>query len=204
MLRSPLLAPAAALLLVGTAAADAQTMPAPDSAAAPPPMTAPLMTAPRPDDQPATGEITSPPGVSGEAPSREMQAPAPAAGPAGPASPPVAALPPPAFDPEQARTMVGTELRTRDGRPAGRIIDFTMDRTGDRVERIVVAPNEVLGLGEKLVALPAGILGSGPDGPTLEIGQAEFARAPTFAYGDEPTLTRPESRQPEAQQPDKP
>lgn len=193
MLRPLLLLPAAALLLTGTAFA--QTTPAPGATASPP-----LMTAPRPDDQPATGTITSPPGVSGEAPSHEVQNPAPPVG-SGQASPPVAALPPAALNPDQARAMVGTELRTNDGQPAGRILDFTMDQTGDRVDRIVVAPNEVLGLGEKLVALPAGMLGNGPSGPVLNIGQADFAKAPTFAYGDEPTLTRPESQQPEEGQP---
>ncbi|KAA0594754.1 hypothetical protein J2848_004621 [Azospirillum lipoferum] len=187
MLRPLLLVPAAALLLTGTAIA--QTTP--DTAASPP-----LMTAPRPDDQPATGQITSPPGVSGEAPSLEVQNPAPAVTGAQGSSPPVAALPPAALNPDQARAMVGTELRTRDGQMAGRILDFTMDRNGDRVDRIVMAPNEVLGVGEKLVAVPASALANGPDGPMLDIGQAEFDRAPTFAYGDEPTLTRPESQQP--------
>lgn len=195
MLRPLMLVPAAALLLTGTAFA--QT--APGVAASPP-----LMTAPRPDDQPATGQIASPPGVSGEAPSREVQNPAaPVTGPvtgsvtgAQGSSPPVAALPSAALNPEQARAMVGTELRTRDGQMAGRILDFTMDSSGDRVDRIVMAPNEVLGLGEKLVALPAGALANGPDGPMLDIGQADLDKAPTFAYGDEPTLTRPESQQP--------
>ncbi|MCM8736491.1 PRC-barrel domain-containing protein [Azospirillum sp. A1-3] len=189
MLRPLLLLPAAALLLTGTAIA--QTTPAPGATASPP-----LMTAPRPDDQPATGAITSPPGVSGEAPSHEVQNPAPPVTGGQGSSPPVAALPPAALNPDQARAMVGTELRTNDGQPAGRILDFTMDQTGDRVDRIVVAPNEVLGLGEKLVALPADMLGNGPTGPVLNIGQADFAKAPTFAYGDEPTLTRPESQQP--------
>ncbi|WP_377810931.1 PRC-barrel domain containing protein [Azospirillum sp. A29] len=191
MLRPLMLVPAAALLLTGTAFA--QT--APGLTASPP-----LMTAPRPDDQPATGQIASPPGVSGEAPSHEVQNPAPpVTGPATGAqgsSPPVAALPSAALNPEQARAMVGTELRTRDGQMAGRILDFTMDRSGDRVDRIVMAPNEVLGLGEKLVALPAGTLANGPDGPMLDIGQADLDKAPTFAYGSEPTLTRPESQQP--------
>ncbi|MFS2013280.1 PRC-barrel domain-containing protein [Azospirillum sp. CT11-132] len=192
MLRPLLLLPAAALLLTGTAIA--QTTPAPGATASPP-----LMTAPRPDDQPATGAITSPPGVSGEAPSHEVQNPAPPVTGGQGSSPPVAALPPAALNPDQARAMVGNELRTNDGQPAGRILDFTMDQTGDRVDRIVVAPNEVLGLGEKLVALPADMLGNGPSGPVLNIGQADFAKAPTFAYGDEPTLTRPESQQPDKQ-----
>jgi len=43
------------------------------------------------------------------------------------------------------------------------------------------------------------MLGNGPSGPVLNIGQADFAKAPTFAYGDEPTLTRPESQQPDKQ-----
>ncbi|HYF85878.1 PRC-barrel domain-containing protein [Azospirillum sp.] len=187
MLRPVLLLPAALLLMSGTALA--QTTPAPDTAIAPP-----LMTAPRPDDQPTTGPVASPPGVSGEAPSQEMQNPAPpvAASPAG--SPPVAALPSAALNPDQARSMVGTELRTRDGQPGGRILDFTLSQPGDRIDRIVVAPNDVLGLGDKLVAVPAGALTNGPDGPVLDMEQADIGKAPTFAYGSQPTVTRPDGQ----------
>ncbi|CAO3450468.1 PRC-barrel domain-containing protein [Azospirillum largimobile] len=199
MLRPILLLSAAALLMTGTALA--QTAPAPGATtgtAAPDTMAQgtapPLMTAPRPDDQPATGQVTSPPGVSGEAPSQEMQNPAPpvAASPAG--SPPVAALPSAALNPDQARSMVGTELRTRDGQPGGRILDFTLSQPGDRIDRIVVAPNDVLGLGDKLVAVPAGSLTNGPDGPVLDMEQADIGKAPTFAYGSEPTVTRPDNQ----------
>lgn len=199
MLRPLKLLSAALLLMSGTAMA--QTAPAPGvtpDSAAPDTMAQgtapPLMTAPRPDDRPATGEVTSPPGVSGEAPSREMQNQAPpvAGSPAG--SPPVAALPSAALNPDQARSMVGTELRTRDGQPGGRILDFTLSQPGDRIDRIVVAPNDVLGLGEKLVAVPAGALTNGPDGPVLDMEQADLGRAPVFAYGSEPTVTRPGSQ----------
>lgn len=199
MLRPLMLLPAALLLMSGSAMA--QTAPAPGAtpgSAAPDTMAQgtapPLMTAPRPDDRPATGEVTSPPGVSGEAPSREMQNQAPpvAGSPAG--SPPVAALPSAALNPDQARSMVGTELRTRDGQLGGRILDFTLSQPGDRIDRIVVAPNDVLGLGEKLVAVPAGALTNGPDGPVLDMEQADLGRAPVFAYGSEPTVTRPDSQ----------
>lgn len=199
MLRPLMLLPAALLLMSGSAMA--QTAPAPGATpdtAAPDTMAQgtapPLMTAPRPDDRPATGEVTSPPGVSGEAPSREMQNQAPpvAGSPAG--SPPVAALPSAALNPDQARSMVGTELRTRDGQLGGRILDFTLSQPGDRIDRIVVAPNDVLGLGEKLVAVPAGALTNGPDGPVLDMEQADLGRAPVFAYGNEPTVTRPDSQ----------
>ncbi|KAA0578921.1 PRC-barrel domain containing protein [Azospirillum sp. B21] len=189
MLRPVLLLPAALLLMTGTTLA--QTAPTPGAAAetmaqgtAPP-----LMTAPRPDDQPTTGPVASPPGVSGEAPSQEMQNQAPPAG-----SPPVAALPSASLNPDQARSMVGTELRTRDGQPGGRILDFTLSQPGDRIDRIVVAPNDVLGLGDKLVALPAGALTNGPDGPVLDMEQADIGKAPTFAYGSEPTVTRPDNQ----------
>lgn len=199
MLRPLMLLPAALLLMSGTAMA--QTAPAPGAtpdSAAPDTMAQgtapPLMTAPRPDDRPATGEVTSPPGVSGEAPSREMQNQAPpvASSPAG--SPPVAALPSAALNPDQARSMVGMELRTRDGQPGGRILDFTLSQPGDRIDRIVVAPNDVLGLGEKLVSVPAGALTNGPDGPVLDMEQADLGRAPVFAYGSEPTVPRPDSQ----------
>ncbi|PWC31147.1 PRC-barrel domain-containing protein [Azospirillum sp. TSO35-2] len=186
-LRPLLLAvPAAALLLTG--AATAQTTANPGTAnpgtANPPP----LMTAPRPDDQSTTDAVTSPPGVSGEAPSREVQNPAAPVNSPPANSPPVAALPPGAIDPQQARSLVGAELRTADGQPGGRIVDFTL--TGDRIGNVVVAPNEVLGMGSKLVTVPVGALANGAEGLTLSMDQAELTKATPFAYGSEPTLTR--------------
>ncbi|MBP2298899.1 PRC-barrel domain-containing protein [Azospirillum picis] len=193
--------PAAALLLTGTALAQS---PAPPQAQAQtqaqaPGTAPPLMTAPRPDDQPATDPVTSPPGVSGEAPSTEVQNPAaPAGSSAGgipsASAPPVAALPDAALDPQQARSLVGTELLTRDGQPGGRILDFTLADPGGSISRVVVAPNEVLGLGQKLVAVPVGALMNGPKGPALDMSEQDLGSAPTFAYGQERTLTRPDGK----------
>ncbi len=180
MLRPILLAlPAAALLLTGVASA--QT--APRSPAAPPTAgtsAPPLMTAPRPDDQSTTEPLASPSGVGGSAPSDEIRNP----------SPPVASLPPGALTVPQARAMVGTELRTRDGRPGGRILDFTMAEPDGRIARIVLAPNEILGLGARLVSVPVSALAMDGRAPTLDLDSADLANAPAFAYGSERTLVK--------------
>lgn len=174
MLRPVLLAlPAAALLL--TATASAQTAP-PAGSAAPP-----LMTAPRPDDQPTTDPMASPSGVGGAAPSTEVQNP----------SPPVASLPPGALTPLEAQAMVGTELRTRDGQIGGRILDFTTAEPDGRIARVVLAPNEVMGVGAKMVSVPVTALTMAQGTPTLDMDAAELAQAPGFAYGmDQRTLIR--------------
>ncbi|CAO3435220.1 PRC-barrel domain-containing protein [Azospirillum doebereinerae] len=186
MLRPLLIAlPAAALLLSGAASAQTQPPSAAGSPAvnAPPAASAapPLMTAPRPDDQPATDPVASPSGVSGAAPSTELQNP----------SPPVASLPPGALTAPQAQAMVGTELRTRDGQVGGRILDFTMAEPDGRIARVVLAPNEVMGVGTKLVTVPVAALTMENGVPTLDMDATELAQAPGFAYGaDQRTLIR--------------
>ncbi|WP_196813181.1 PRC-barrel domain-containing protein [Azospirillum brasilense] len=127
---SVLAASAVALLLSGTAYA--QTPQASPDAARPP-----LMTAPRPDDTPATPPAASPEGLGGDAPSDEMQR----------AAPSVAAIPH-LLTPEEARTLIGKEVRTRDGQPGGSIKDFTLDGSAASIERIV--------LGGREAAVPAG------------------------------------------------
>ncbi len=174
---SVLAAWAAALLL--SAAASAQTAPqaAPDAARPP------LMTAPRPDDTPTTPPAAAPGSVGGAAPSDEMQR----------AAPSVAAIPH-LLTPEEARSLIGKEVRTRDGQPGGSIKDFTLDGSAASVERIVLAPAEGDGAGGTLRSLPVSMLRTdiagaspGTDGttpPTLDIPASELSRAPEFTYGE--------------------
>lgn len=175
--------PAAALLLSGAATAQtgspsgAPVVNAPPTAAAQPP----LMTAPRPDDQPATEPLASPSGISGAAPSDEVRN----------QSPPVASLPPGALTAPQAQAMVGTELRTRDDQVGGRVLDFTTAEPDGRIVRVVLAPNDVLGLGAKMVSVPVSALTMNNGTPTLDMDAAELAQAPGFVYGaDQRTLIR--------------
>ncbi|CAO3378096.1 PRC-barrel domain-containing protein [Azospirillum argentinense] len=175
---SILAASAAALLLSG--AASGQTSQASPDAARPP-----LMTAPRPDDTPATPPAASQEGLGGDAPSDEMKR----------AAPSVAAIPH-LLTLEEARTLIGKEVRTRDGQPGGSIKDFTLDGSAASIERIVLAPAEGSGADGKLRSLPVSMLrtdiagaapGGGGDGatpPTLDLPAAELARAPEFTYGD--------------------
>lgn len=184
---------ASAFALLLSAAASAQTT-APTSQAAPQAAPAdgasqsPLMTAPRPDDKPTTDPTTSQSGVSGNAPSDEMQRIAP------PAAPSVAAVPG-SLDPDTARTLIGKEVRTRDGQPVGSIKDFTLKDPDGEVDRIVLAPGEDVHAGKKLVSVPVSMLRTdtlGPDKagfPTIDLPAAELSRAPEFTYsGDVKTV----------------
>ncbi|TWA74533.1 PRC-barrel domain protein [Azospirillum brasilense] len=178
---SVLAASAAALLLSG--AASAQTPQAQTPSASPDAARPPLMTAPRPDDTPATPPAASQEGLGGDAPSDEMKR----------AAPSVAAIPH-LLTPEEARTLIGKEVRTRDGQPGGSIKDFTLDGTAASIERIVLAPAEGSGADGKLRSLPVSMLrtdiagatpgGDGATPPTLDLPAAELARAPEFTYGD--------------------
>lgn len=194
-----LAAPAAALLLA--TAAPAQTTP---PAATPVPegtvaqqgssgaSQTPLMTAPRPEDTPTTDPTASPSGASGSAPSDEMKRMESPAGPPG-GVPSVAAVPGP-VDPEHARSLIGQEVRSRDGQPAGKIKDFTLDETGDAITRIVLTPDEEVGTPKKMVSLPISMLRmdvAGQAGPGVELSRPplldlpvkEVANAPEFEYG---------------------
>lgn len=178
---SVLAASAAALLLSG--AASAQTPQAQAAQASPDAARPPLMTAPRPDDTPATPPTASPEGLGGDAPSDEMKR----------AAPSVAAIPH-LLTPEEARTLIGKEVRTRDGQPGGSIKDFTLDGSAASIERIVLAPAQGSGADGKLRSLPVSMLrtdiagasagGDGSTPPTLDLPAAELARAPEFTYGE--------------------
>jgi PRC-barrel domain. len=168
-----------------TAPAPQQTAPAQGTSGA---SQAPLMTAPRPDDKPTTDPTASQSGVSGNAPSDEMQRVAP------PAAPSVAAVPG-SLDPDTARALIGKEVRTRDGQPVGAIKDFTLKDPNGEVDRIVLAPDEEVHAGKKLVSVPISMLRTdmlGPDkagSPIIDLPAAELSRAPEFTYsGDVKTV----------------
>ncbi len=174
------LAAPAAILLMATAALG-QTAPPEQPAAPPAAAQAPLMTAPRPEDQPATEPTASPSGISGSAPSDELQRAAP---PVEPGARPLTAA--------AAQTLIGTEVRTRSGRPWGEIRDFTLTGPEGRIERVVLATAG--GTGERLVSVPASTLrldGAGAEraGATLNLDDADLAKAPPFDYAaGAPTL----------------
>lgn len=176
---SVLAASAATLLLSATASAQAPQTAAPTPSGEAD--RAPLMTAPRPDDTPTTPPAASPEGLGGAAPSDEMQR----------AAPSVAAIPH-LLTVEEARTLIGKEVRTRDGQPGGSIKDFTLDGSAASVERIVLAPAPGEGADGKLRSLPVSMLrtdiagaardADGSTPPTLDIPVSELSRAPEFTY----------------------
>jgi len=157
---------AAALLLaplVIAGAASAQTTNAPTPAAD----QAPLMTAPRPDDKATTDPTASQSGVSGAAPSDELQK----------AAPSVAATPP-MLTAAEARTLIGKEVRTRDGQTGGAIRDFTLSGEDGPVERVVLES------GAKLVSVPADMLRVDAAGANavVDLPQTALSSAPEFTY----------------------
>lgn len=154
------------LLMAGAASAQntgAQNTGAPAPAAE----QAPLMTAPRPDDKPTTEPTASPSGVSGAAPSDELQK----------AAPSVAATPP-MLSAAEARTLIGKEVRTRDGQTGGAIRDFTLSGEDGPVERVVLESNS------KLVSLPADMLrvDAGGANAVVDLPQDTLSSAPEFTY----------------------
>ncbi len=144
-------------------AASAQTT------APPPADQAPLMTAPRPDDTPTTDPTESQEGVSGAAPSDEMRK-----------AEPSVAYNPRGLTTAEARTLIGKEVRTRDGQTGGAIRDFTLSGDDGAVDRVVLES------GTKLVSLPADMLrvDTGGGGAMVDVPQAALTSAPEYAYRD--------------------
>lgn len=159
-----LLAP---FLIAGAASAQTTTAPAPAAEQAP------LMTAPRPDDKATTDPTASQTGVSGSAPSDEMQKTAPSV-----------AYNPRGLTTAEARTLIGKEVRTRDGQTGGAIRDFTLSGTDETVDRVVVESGQ--GSGAKLVSLPADMLrvDAGGGGAVVDVPQAALSSAPEYTYKD--------------------
>lgn len=200
-----LAAPATALLLATAAPAQitsqSTTAPATPQGTAQPGTSgasqAPLMTAPRPDDKATTDPTASQSGVSGSAPSDEMKRMEPPAGSPSGTSPSVAAVPGPGpIDPGHARSLIGQEVRSRDGQLAGIIKDFTLDDAGSAITRLVLTPDEDVGTPKKLVSVPISMLqmevpGQAAPGvelsrpPILNLPVKELANAPEFTYGDD-------------------
>ena len=80
----------------------------------------------------------------------------------------------------EARTLIGKEVRTRDGQTGGAIRDFTLSGDDGAVDRVVLES------GTKLVSLPADMLrvDTGGGGAMVDVPQAALTSAPEYAYRD--------------------
>lgn len=94
----------------------------------------------------------------------------------------------------EAQALIGHSVRTRDGRSAGEIRDFTLAGPDGRIDRIVLSQGGFLGIGAKVYAVPASALRVGaaqtvpaPGQPrpmevSLDLTEGDLDQAPEFAY----------------------
>lgn len=147
---------------------------------------------PHPEDRSTTAPLHSPGGPEGAAPSdelersrqqerdrqqRERQAGAP-----------------PRLTSAEAQPMVGRSVVLPDGRAVGEVADFVLGGPDGRIAEAVIAQGGVMGVGARLVSVPATLLRFEPDSRTvvLEMAAAQFAAAPPFRYDPQiQTLLKP-------------
>ena len=100
----------------------------------------------------------------------------------------------------RASDLVGEDIRDAKGDTLGEIEEIVMP-TGDRDEiRMIVSVGGVLGVGDKLVALPYDDLRVSPDGDTFYIDRTEtqLEQAPAFKYDAQADTQRATPTQPSA------
>lgn len=139
----------------------------------------PLMTAPRPEDTPTTEAVPLTPGPEGAAPSDDRQAP------------PLSRSPSRSLTTAEAKALLGRPVTTTDGQTGGEIRDFVLGGPDGRVEQVVIGSGGFLGIGEKLVAIPAEKVGIAPP-PVLPDGRPAPAAAVSVALSAADLKAAPE------------
>ena len=96
--------------------------------------------------------------------------------------------------PPQARsisTLLGNLVVDRDGREVGRIQELMVDPGNGRITYAVMSRGGVLGMGEKLVAVPWVSLELDPDHGRffLDVDREKLAQAPGFDKDDWPNMS---------------
>jgi sporulation protein YlmC with PRC-barrel domain len=88
----------------------------------------------------------------------------------------------------RASKIIGTEVRTRSGEKVGDIRDLVLDDQG-RVVLAIVSSGGLLGLGDRLHAVPWDLLAAGDrDDRVIGIDKARLALAPGFSSRTWPNL----------------
>lgn len=129
------------------------------AAAQPPP--ADTSQAPQSGAQPSTGvQVTPPPGLS-TPPAAQPQSPPPAPQP--PANDRRASLE------VDASALIGSTVRTPDGRDIGRVSRLMVDPRDGRVTTLVIGMGGTLGIGEKHVSVPFNAVRIGQDRQRLVV-----------------------------------
>ena len=94
----------------------------------------------------------------------------------------------------EAQALIGKSVRTRDGRSAGEIRDFTLAGPDGRIDRIVLTQGGFLGIGARVYAVPASALRVGaaqtipaPGQPrsvevSIDLTEHDLEAAPDFDY----------------------
>lgn len=94
----------------------------------------------------------------------------------------------------EAQALIGRSVRTRDGRSAGEIRDFTLGGPDGRIDSIVLTQGGFLGIGARIYSVPASALRIGaaqtipapgqarPMEITIDLTERDLDEAPDFDY----------------------
>ena len=95
---------------------------------------------------------------------------------------------------DKASGLIGMEVRNRENQKLGEIKDLVMDMDSGKVSYVVLSVGGFLGIGEKLIALPANAakVGENPEFLVLDADKAKIQAAPGFAATAWPAPNDPE------------
>ena len=90
--------------------------------------------------------------------------------------------------------LIGSNLKNPQGKDLGKMKDLVVNADDNRVVYAVVSFGGVLGLGEKLFAVPLSVLKRAAEANTfiLEIDQERLQNAPEFNQNNWPQMTDPQ------------
>jgi sporulation protein YlmC with PRC-barrel domain len=94
----------------------------------------------------------------------------------------------------RASKIIGSNVENRQGENLGEIEDLVVDPATGRISYAVLSYGGVLGIGDKLAAVPFNALNPKPDDPeklVLNIDRERLQRAPSFESREWPNLNDP-------------
>jgi hypothetical protein len=91
-------------------------------------------------------------------------------------------------------SIIGSNVKNPQGKDLGKMKDLVVNADDNRVVYAVVSSGGVLGVGEKLFAVPLSVLKRAAEANTfiLEIGQEQIPNAPEFNQHNWPQMTDPQ------------
>jgi len=143
---------------------------------------------PHPRDRATSAPVPAPAGPAGETPSDEMDR--------GKAMLERETVAPPQLTSAEAQPLIGRPVALPDGQTVGQMADFVLGGPDGRIVEAVVSIGGVMGMGGRLVSVPAQSLRFHPAERmvVLTMSRAQFEAAPEFHYGGSTqTLTGPKT-----------